>query len=97
MPRCDECRLGLAWIDYDNLRLPFIREDPLPENRVRDAQIGSDQNDDIRLLEIGISERRGVKSERLFVGSDSRRHALARVSVAVDHSHPEFCQRAEKR
>ena len=71
-----------------------VAHHPLPEDRVGDAEVRADQDDAVRLLEVLIGVRRGVEPERLLVGHDRRRHALAGVAVAVDHPHAELGQRA---
>src|SRR5262249_40810672 len=69
----------------------------LPHDGVRDAWIGTDEDEDVGLLEIGIRIRRRVESEGLLVRNDRRRHALARVAVAVHHAHTELAERAQER
>ena len=47
-------------------------------------------------FEILVGVRRGVESERLFVGHDGRGHALPCIAVAVNDSHAELGERSEQ-
>ena len=59
-------RFGRARIDDDDLGLMRIAHHPLPENRMRDAQIAADEHDHVGLFEVGIGVGRGVEAERLL-------------------------------
>src|SRR5207248_3073447 len=83
-------RLGLARVDDDDLGIMAIPADALPQNRVGDAQVGSDQDDDVRFLEIAVGVWRSVEAKRLLVSHDSRGHALPSVAVSVYDSHAEL-------
>ena len=72
--------------------LVLVAEDPLPKDRVRNAEVGSDQHDHVGFFEIGVGIGRGVEAERLFVGGDGGGHALAGIAVAMDHPHAELCR-----
>ena len=88
---------GRPRIDHDDLGRVRIVDDPLPHDRMRDAEIAAHQHDHVGLFEVGIGIGRRVESERLLIGHDGRRHALPRVAVAVHHSHAELGQCAEQR
>jgi len=83
-------RFGSAGIDHDDLRPPAIAEHPLPQDRMREAQIRTDEHQGIGLLEVRIGERRRVEAERLLVGRRRGGHALPRVGIAVDEAHAEL-------
>ena len=85
-----------ARIDDDDFRIVLIAHDALPHDRMGDAEIRTDQDDDVRLFEIGVGVRRRVEPERFFVGRDGGGHALAGVAVAVDHPHAELSERSEE-
>ncbi len=89
-------RFRLARIDDDNLRLVAIAADALPENRMRDAQVGPYEDDHIGLFQVFVGIRRGVKTEGLFVRGHGGGHALPRVAVAVPHAHAELGQSAKE-
>ena len=90
-------RLGGSRVDDDDLGVVRVATDPLPHDRVGDAQVGADEDDDVGLLEVGVGVRRRVEAEGLFVGNDRGGHALAGVAVAVHHPHAELCQRSKQR
>ena len=56
-------RLRLAWIHHDDLRIVRIAQHPLPHDRMRDAGIRANEDQDVALFEIRVSERRRVKTE----------------------------------
>ena len=89
------CGFGGAGVDDDDLGGVRIAADPLPHDRVGNAEVRSDEHDHVRLLEVGVGVRRRVEAEGLLVGDDRRGHALAGVAVAVDHAHAELRKRAE--
>ena len=64
---------------------------------MRNAKIAAYQHDRIGLLEVRVSVGRSVESERLLISHDGRGHALTRIAIAVQNSHPEFSQGAEQR
>src|SRR5258706_10185210 len=88
--------LGFAGIHDNDFRPMFVPHDPLPHDGVGYAEIGPDEHDDIRLLEICVSIWRRVKAEGLFVSGNRGSHALTGVAVAMDHTHPEFRERTEE-
>src|SRR4051794_8782204 len=73
-----------------------IAQDALPKDWMRDAKIRTDEDDHVGFLEIFVSERWRVEAEGLFVGRDGSGHALAGVTIAVDHAHAELGEGAEK-
>ena len=81
--------------DYDFGR-PLVAHDPLPEDRMGDTEVRSDEDDDVGLLEVCIGVRRCIESERLLVGDDRGGHALAGIAVSVEKAHPELGKRAEE-
>ena len=89
--------LGPTRIDDDDFGRPLVPHDPLPQDRMRDADVGSDEDHAVGLFKILIRVRRSIEAERLLVRDDRRRHALPRVAVAVKDSHPELGERTEQR
>ena len=90
-------RLGAPGIDDDDRRVVRVRRDAVPHDRVGHAEVGADEDDHVGRLEVGVGVGRRVEPERLLVGDDGRRHALAGVAVAVLGAHAELGQRAEQR
>ena len=88
--------LGLARVNDDDLRVMRIQDDPFPKDRMRDARISPDKDQDIGFFQIFIGIRRRVKTERLFIRGNGGRHALARIPVAVDDPHAELRHRAQQ-
>jgi hypothetical protein len=94
--RRGERGLGGARVDHEDLGAIGIAADALPEDRVRNAQIGADEHDHVGFLEVAIGVGRRVEAERLLVRGRGGGHALPRVGVAVHHAHPELRERAEE-
>ena len=90
-------RLGHPWIDDDDLRVVRIAQHPLPQDRMRNAEVCADQNDDVRFLEVAVGVGRRVEAECLLVGDHRCRHALTRVAVPMAHAHAELGKRPEQR
>ncbi len=86
---------GHARVDDDDLGVVGVASDALPEDRVGNAKVRADEDDDVGLLEVLVGVGRGVEAERLFVGDGGRGHALAGVAVAVDDAHAEFGEATE--
>ena len=79
-------------INHDDLRFMTVPANSLPEDRMGDAKIGANQNDDIRFFEVLVSVRWRIEAEGLFIGGNGRRHALTSVAIPVNHAHPELGQ-----
>lgn len=73
-----------------------IAHHTLPHDRMSNAGIGSDKDQNVRLLKIGICIRRGIKAERLLISHMGRRHALPRIAVTMNESHSELKETAKK-
>ena len=86
------CHRGFrfARINNNDFWIVFIALDALPHDRMSDAEIRTDQDDHIRLLEIGVGVRRRVEPEGFLVGRNRSGHALAGIAIAVDHPHAEL-------
>ena len=63
---------------------------------MRDAGVGADEEQHVRLLEVGVGVGWGVETEALLVGDVRSGHALARVRVPVEPAHAEFEERSEE-
>ena len=87
--------LRAAGVDHHQRRVVRIPGDVLPQDRVRDAGVRTDEHQHVALLEVCVREGRGVEAEALLVGDHRRGHALARVPVPVSRSHPELREGAE--
>jgi hypothetical protein len=87
---------GATGIDDDNLGTVRVLTHALPHDRVRNAWVGANEKDDVRLFEILVRIRRSIEAERLFVGHDRRGHALAGVAIAVQQLHAKLAQGAEQ-
>ena len=88
---------GFARIENDDFRAIRVATNALPHDRMGDAKIRSDQDDDVGLLEVLIGVGRSIEAERLLIGDDRGSHTLSRIAVAVQHAHPEFGERPEVR
>src|SRR5262249_13832682 len=73
-----------------------VPQDSLPKNRMRHAQVGPDENKDIRFLEVVVGERRRIEAERFLVRRYRGGHALARIAVSVADAHSHFPKHTEK-
>src|SRR5438105_7421758 len=89
--------LGAAWVENYNFGLVSISQDSLPHDRMGDAEIGADEDEHVRLLEIRVGERRRIEAKALLVGHVRSSHALARVRIAVNATHAELEQSAQQR
>ena len=87
---------GAAWIDDHDVGIPFVAHHALPHDGVCDGRVGSDENEGVRFLEVGISVGRGVEAKGLFVGDHGGGHTLASVAVTVLDTHSEFSEGAEE-
>src|SRR5258706_4318629 len=78
---------GFPWIDNNDGWISRILHNALPHDWMRDARVRSDKDERVRLLEISVSIRRRVESERLLVGNMGGCHALAGSAIALAASH----------
>ena len=88
--------LGEARIDDDDRGVAAVAQHALPQDGVRDARVGTDEDDDVRLFEVPVGVGRRVEPERLLVGDHRRRHALPGVPIAVQHAHAQLSEGAEQ-
>src|SRR5215831_12641028 len=74
-----------------------VAENALPKDGMRDAKVGADQHNNIRLFEVCVGVRRRIKTKGLLVSGYGGGHALASVAVSVNHPHAELAERAKER
>ena len=89
-------RLRSSRIDHDDLWVPPIATDALPEDRMGDAEIRPDQHENIGLFKIRVGIGRRVEAKGLFVSFDGRGHTLTRVSIAVSDAESKLAEAAEE-
>ncbi len=82
--------LGGPGIDNDDFRAAFVAHDPLPEDRVGDAKVGPDEDDDVAFFKIHVGTGRRVETERLLVGGGGGGHTLPGVRIGMKEAHSEF-------
>ena len=75
MQRSGHRGFRFARIDDDDLRLMRIAADSLPKDRMSDAQIRTDEDDNVGLLQIVVRVRRRVETKGLLVSDDRSGHA----------------------
>ena len=78
-------RRGAARIDDDQLRAARFprRLHALEQHGMAPRRVGADQHQQVRLVEVLIASRHGVRAERALVARDRRRHAKPRIGVDV--------------
>ena len=86
--------LGAAGVDHYKLgSAPFARGlDPLPDHRMAPRSVRTDQQDQVRFIEIVISARHHVLAERTVMRSDCARHAQPRIGVDIATADEAFHQ-----
>lgn len=89
--------LGGARVEHDDFRRTAVAQHALPHDGMRHARVRADEDEDVRLLEVRVGERRRVEAESLLVGDGAGGHALARVRVAMQRAHAALPERAEER
>ena len=90
-------RLRPTGIQHEDFRLPPIAQDSLPKNGMGHRGIRPHEHQTVRLLEIGIRVGRRVEAQTLLVGDMRRGHALTRVGIAMQTTHPELEERPQQR
>src|SRR5260370_24850130 len=74
-------------INHNDLRFMTVPANSLPEDRMGDAKIGANQNDDVRFFEVLVSVRGRIAAEGLFIGGNSRPPGLASVCIPLNSAH----------
>ncbi len=80
----------------DDQRLGGVRFKPLPENRMVVGDVGADQQDDIRTLEVLVRAGRAIAAKRSLIAGHGRRHAQRGVAVVIARAETKLRELAER-